>query len=71
MPLYRYRCLRCDKQIDILRSFDLSEDLPKEDDPEFTPCEKSEEDGEHKWQKEMGNFRLTRGANWTGKKGYW
>jgi predicted nucleic acid-binding Zn ribbon protein len=66
MPLYTWKCEVCEKEIDILRPFAESSEEPKEDDTDYP-----KEECQHKWTKVMNTFRLTRGPNWTGKKGHW
>lgn len=69
MPLYTYRCKKCDHCLDIMRSFDQYQDLPKDTDPNYKPCITVEED--HVWEKELGTFKLTKGVSWGPGKGHW
>lgn len=63
-PMYDWRCKACGKEETILtQSFDDYNKPPEEEKDE--KCEK------HDWEKQMGTFKLTRGANWTGRKGSW
>ena len=63
MPIYDWKCTECEKEETIITQ--------KMDEYDKEPDETSSEDCEgHKWEKQLGTFRVTRG-NWTGKKGNW
>ena len=64
MPIYPWICKNCKKEIELVKkSFDEYRDPPEE---------KQDKDcASHDWEKTMSTFRLTRGNNWTGKKGHW
>lgn len=66
MPMYSWSCAKCKKELDIFRSFSEYDDRPQTDDPGYpdTKCD-------HKWEKILHRFHLTRGPDWKGKKGNW
>lgn len=70
MPFYEYKCKNCGRSLEILRQFSEF-DLPPvaeevTEDPSLPAC------SGHDWERQIGgNQTLTRGPNWTGRKGYW
>lgn len=69
MPIYDWLDKRTGKQVGIIRSFDLSGDLPtREECPELT----DEEYAAAEWDKQLGvGTRFMHGPNWSGRKGHW
>lgn len=65
--MYTHKCDKCNSELDILRPFSESDSVPNEEDPNYPKDIKCE----HDWKKILHRFRLTRGNNWSGKKGSW
>lgn len=64
MPIYPWRCVNCNKEVELVKkTFDEYKDPPEEQSDEN--CDS------HKWEKLMSTFKLARGPNFKGKKGYW
>jgi len=65
MPLYVWRCLKCEKKTEIVRSFDDYLDPPNTE--EGGECNEDK----HEWDKEITPTRWLRGRGWQGQKGSW
>lgn len=70
MPLYSYKCTECKQELDVLRTFAESDIGPEPEEVETQqfkqPCP------EHKWQKVLHKFSVTKGPGWGfGSKGNW
>lgn len=66
MPIYSYKCKKCGKMTEILRSFDDSGVPPDK-------CEHCDNDDPKEFDKKIGkNVTVVAGGNWgSGSKGNW
>ena len=66
MPIYHYRCEKCDKETEILRT------VAEIDSPMTDEEREDTEECTHEYKRLIAPIRFYRGANWgTGKKGCW
>lgn len=66
MPMYRWKCVKCKREADVVRQFSEYEREPKEDE-DIEPSECS-----HSWERQVGGQQtLQRGPSWQGRKGHW
>lgn len=71
MPIYQYLCDHCKQPLEIIRTMDLSDDLPSDEEEQGLPlctdaCIK------HKWTKHiLTTPSVIKGWNWGGGKGNW
>jgi predicted nucleic acid-binding Zn ribbon protein len=64
MPLYVWKCTKCDAKKEVIRTFDGFRDPP-------TAEEAGEGECEHEWDKQIGTPKIVRGSGWGGMKGHW
>lgn len=74
MPMYSWKCTKCQEQLEILRSITDSDIPPKDEEEEslvppfdtdtYKPCK-------HEWNRHIGHApQKAYGANWGTRKGY-
>lgn len=68
MPLYTWKCDKCEERIEILRSISKSDDKPDPDEDKELPA-----GCEHSWKRHIGEApQKSYGSNWGyGRKGSW
>lgn len=71
MPMYQYCCTECGKEMDVIRTFDESSELPTLDEVKEANVPTCHAVGGHNWHKRIGNPHIVKGAGWRGSKGSW
>jgi hypothetical protein len=67
MPLYNWKCSKCDTTAEVLRSFDDYQVPPGLEDDRL-----EDSDCDHEWERRIGSdIQVQRGPNWGGGKGNW
>lgn len=64
MPMYTYKCKKCEEQLDVLRKFDDYETPPQTDEYKNQECE-------HNWERLIVSKVEVRKSAGFGKKGHW
>ena len=74
--IYDWQCKKCEAEACIITNkFEHSDvnpdDIDEGDIVSFNMTKGKKKCPEHEWVKQLGGFKLARGANWTGRKGHW
>lgn len=66
MPLYTWRCSKCQTSAEVFRTFDEYQLPPNSEEYSGSPkpCD-------HDWSREIGKTNVVKGGGWGGGKGYW
>lgn len=76
MPIYKYRCQKCDMSAEVLRTFDEYRVPPTADECIGAPPDGEDPPCDHEWEREIsGKLSVSFGGGWGrygGKgKGHW
>ena len=65
MPIYVWKCKKCEEEVEIIRPISQYDDIPKVEEKECS------EECDHEWRKVLGTFRKVHAQGYRGRKGSW